>query len=289
MGSNFSRRNHYIAQMLLRNLVDDSQRIYVFDRERGKLYKTKPHNVFVENRRYVRHSDGGEQDDYEVEKQLSEIESAAAPAIRKIISSVREGDHPKLSPRDQYAWKQFFLTSLLRTPEHATRILKDLGSEKALDEAFDRVLQQQGLPTPEKGKYDLDPQWAKVKGMARHNNIASFAAGLPPQVNKELERYANEVGLLIGFIQDSSIEFILGSCAAVVIPPLGESDLMSGTWLPISYDVAIGLTAFPDREYLRRLGPTEVQRINNASYEQSQIIAARSKAPLRPFIRCISE
>lgn len=159
-----------------------------------------------------------------------------------------------------------------------------MGSEEALDEAFDRVLQQQGLPTPDKGVYDLDPQWANVKEMARHNNIATLSAGLPPQVNSELERYAHQVGLLVGVIQASSTEFILGSCASVVIASQGESDSMSGTWFPISHDVAISLTAFPDREYMRQLGPMKVQRINSASYQQSEIIAARSKSLLRPFV-----
>ena len=283
MGSNLSRRNHYIAEFVVRNFADASRRLHVFDKETGKSFKTKTGNVFVENRRYVRYSNGGEQDDFEVEKKLSEIEGAAAPAIREIIKSTRTGEFPKLSPKHRIAWKRFFFTSLLRTPEHGPRILNDLGSEQALEYAINRVLQDGGYPALDKGKYDLDPQWANIKEMAQHNNTATFSAGLPPQVNSELERYAHQVGLLVGVIQDSSIEFILGSCAAVYIVSQSENDPISGTWLPISYDVAIGLTAFPDREFLRPLDPQEVQRINSASYEQSEIIAARSKSQLRSF------
>ena len=289
LGSNLSRRNHYIAEFIVRNFADTSGRLHVFDKERGKLYQPKPKKAFVEKRRNVRYSDGGEQNDFEVEEELSKIESAAAPAIRRIIESARKGDFPKLSPKHRNAWKPFFFTSLLRSPEHGPLILNELGSERALDEAFDRILQQQGLPTPDKGVYDLDPQWANVKEMSRHNNIATFAAGMPPQVKSELERYAHQVGLLVGVIQDSSTEFILGSCAAVVIASQGKSDSMSGTWFPISYDVAIGLSPFPDREFLLPLGPAEVQRINNASYEQSEIIAARSKSQLRPFMQSTSK
>ncbi len=285
MGSNFPRRNHYIAQMIVRNFADDSRRLHMLDKERGKQYKVKAQNAFVEKRRYVRYRDGGRQDDFAVEEQLSKIESAAAPALRKMVKSAREGDYPKLTLNHWYAWKQFFFTSLLRTPQHATRILSELASEQALDEAINHVLQEGGFPALDRRAYDLNPHWANVKEMARHNNLATLAAGLPPQVNSELRRYSRQVGLLVGFIRDSSTAFILGSCGPVVIPSQAENDSLAGTWFPISYDVAISLTAFPDREYLLPLGPAELQKINSASYEQSEIIAARSKSQLQPFMQ----
>ena len=169
-----------------------------------------------------------------VEDQLSRIESAAAPAIRRIIASARKGEFPKLSPEHQRAWKQFLFTSHLRTPTNAAKTLTDMGSEKAISQAIDRVLQEQGLPTPEEGLYDLHPQWTNAKEMFRHNIVADLAIGQPRQVKNELESYSGQVGLLVGVIQDSSIEFVLGSCAALVVPSLVEGDLTSGTWLPIA-------------------------------------------------------
>ncbi len=285
MGSNNPRRNHVIAQMLLRNFVDENQHLHILNKKKINPYKSKPRKAFVDKKRYVRYRDGGMQDDYEVEKKLSEIEGDAAPAMRRIIASARKDGFPKLSPELQRAWKQFFFTSVLRTPEHATRILSNLGSEEALDEAISRVIQDAGLPLPDEELYVSDPRWAAIRQMAKHNNMATFAAGLPHQVNSELESYAQRVGLLVGVIQDSKLELIIGSCAAIEIVSNGLTDPMSGMWLPISYDVAIGLTAFPDREYLRPLGSEEVQRINNASFEQSQIIAARSKSLLKPYMQ----
>ena len=286
MGSNNPIRNHYIPQMLLRNFVDDSHYLHILNKIKINSYKSTPRKAFVDKKRYVRYRDGGEQDDYEVEKKLSEIEDAAAPAIRRIIAFARQGDFPKLPPEHRRAWKRFFFTSLLRTPKHATRLLNELGSEQALDEAITSVLKEAGLPPLSKKLYDLDPRWANIKEMIRHNTVADLAAGLPRQVNSELERYAHEVGLLIGVIQDpADMELIIGSCATVYIDSQGADDPMAGTWLPISYDIAIGLTEFPDRETMRPLGPAEVQRINNASYDQSEIIAARSKRCLRRFMQ----
>ena len=81
--------------MLLRNFVDDSQYLHILNKRKPKLYKSKPRKAFVDKKCYVRYRDGGEQDDFEVEKKLSEIESAAAPAIRKIVESARRGDCPR--------------------------------------------------------------------------------------------------------------------------------------------------------------------------------------------------
>jgi len=92
MGSNLPKRNHYIPQMVLRNFVEDSGRLHIFDKKTSEFFELKPKDAFVENRRNVRYSDGGQQDDFEVEEQLSKIEDAAAPAIKKFIDSARKGD-----------------------------------------------------------------------------------------------------------------------------------------------------------------------------------------------------
>lgn len=285
MGSNLPNRNHFIPQMLLQNFVDKSLHIHVLDTVRNHLFDLKAENAFIEKKRYVQFSDGGQQDDYEVEKELYRIEDAAAPATKQFIRSARKGDCSNLSPMHLQAWKRFFFTSYLRTPENADHILNKLGSEQALDEAIYRVVKEQGLPAPDKEQLDSDPQWAFVKEMLRHNIKASLAAGLPPKIHREIERYGDEVGLLIGVIQDTQAEFIIGSCAAVVIATQGKGDTMTGTWLPISYDVAIGISPFPDLVTLRTLDPTQVQRINNASCEISRFIAARSPSLLKPFMQ----
>lgn len=269
--------------MVLRNFADACGRLHVFSKEGENTFELKAENAFFENMRNVQYSDGGQQDDYLVEKELHKIEDAAAPAIKQFIVSARKGDCSNLSPIHLQVWKRFFFTSFLRTPENANRMLNHLGIEQALFEATQRMLTEQGLPAPDRETFDLDPQWANIKEMLRHNITANLAAGLPPQVNSEINRFAHEVGLRIGVIQDTSMEFIIGRCAAVDIASQRECDPMSGTWLPISYDVAIGITPHPDKVTLCPLGPAEVTRINDASYEKSQFIAARSSSFLQPY------
>ena len=80
--------------MLLRNFVDNSQFLHILNKKKIKPHKSKPRKAFVAKNRYVRYRDGGAQEDYEVEKKLSEIEGAAAPAIKKIIASARKKIFP---------------------------------------------------------------------------------------------------------------------------------------------------------------------------------------------------
>ena len=275
--------------MLLRNFVDDSQYLHILNKRKPKPYKSKPRKAFVEKNRYVRHRDGGEQDDYEVEKKLSEIEGAAAPAIQKIIASARHGDFPKLSSEQQGAWKRFFFTSHLRDLARASQILNELGHDNVTYGVICRALSQQDLPYPARELYDSDPQWANIRKRFRHDSIASLAAGLPRQIDREMERYVDQVGILIGVIEESNVEFVIGSCGPAFVAPQQKNDPLARLWLPISYDVAITLTPFPERGFLYPLNRKEVQRLNGASFQESSIIAARSKRHLRPFMRGASK
>ena len=289
MDSDKPKRNHVIPQMLLRNFVDESQYLHVLNKRKPKPYKSTPRKAFVERNGYVRHRDGGEQDDYEVERKLGEIEGAAAPAIERIIASARHGDFPKLSSEHQRAWKRFFFTSHLRNRDRASQILNELGHDNVTYGVICRALSQQGLPYPARELYDSDPQWANIRKRFRHDSIASLAAGLPRQVNSEIERYADQVGILIGVIGESNVEFVIGSCGPASVAPQQKKDPLARLWLPISYNVAITLTPFPDKELLYPLNRKEVQRLNNASFQESAIIAARSKRHLQPFMQGASK
>ena len=289
MDSDKPKRNHIIPQMLLRNFVDGSGYLHLLNKRKPKPYKSTPRKAFVEKNHYARHRDGGAQDDYEVERKLSEIEGAAAPAIERIIASVRHGDFPKLSSEHQRALKRFFFTSHLRNRDRASQILNELGHDNVIYGVICRALSQQGLPYPAKELYDSDPQWATIRKRFRHDSIANLAAGLPRQVNSEIERYAGQVGILIGAIKEPNVEFVIGSCGPASIAPEQKNDPLARYWFPISYDVAITLTPFPDKEFLYPLTRKEVQRLNDASFQESSIIAARSKRHLRPFMRGASK
>ena len=101
MNSNDPKRHHYIPKMLLNNFLDDKDRIWIYDKNGGKLYQGTPINTFVQRNLYRTLSFDHENYSYEAEEELSRIESHAAPVIRRIIKCARNNEYPKLSPEDR--------------------------------------------------------------------------------------------------------------------------------------------------------------------------------------------
>lgn len=281
MGLNRPTRNHSIAQMLLRNFTNDRGYLFILNKQKHKVYKSKPRKAFTENRRFVRFNEDGEQIDYETERMLSEFEGAAAPAIRKIIAAARKKGCPRLSPGERLAWKMFYFTSHMRTPRRSGEILAEITSEQALDEAIHQNIEEIAASPLSKGIRDRNLLRANLKRMAKHNVAADLAAGAPQHIRRELDKRATQVGLVAGVTQEPDTEFIIGSSATAQVDFRNGRNRIRGLWLPISYDVAISITGHPDEEHLLLLDKTEVQKINVASYQESEYVAARSRDLLR--------
>lgn len=283
MGFNRPKGNHYIAKMLLRNFTDGQGYIHFLNKLENKTYRTKPDNAFVETRRYVRYSEDGAQDNYEVEAMLSKIEDAAAPVLKIIIAAARELCLPGLFPNENEAWKHFYFTSHMRTPKGALKILGEITSEQALSEAIDNVLDDVARSPLSRGIQDRSLLRRELQRMVKHNVAADIAVERPLHIQEELRKHAARVGLIIGVAQDLTTEFIIGSCATVEILPRSKTERLQGLWLPISYDVAISITGLPDEEHMWELTTLEVQQMNEATFQNSEIIGARSAHLLEPY------
>ena len=285
MGSNRPRRNHYIAQMLLRNFTNDRGYLYVLDIERHKVYRSKPRKAFTKNKRFVRFDGEGKQNDYYVEMILSEIESKAAPAIGKTITAARKQVCPDLTSGEQFILKMFYFTSHMRTPKRSAEILAEITSEQALDEAIDLHIDEISGSPLSRGIQNRDSLRANLKRMAKHNVAAELAAGVPPHIRRELEKRATQVGILVGFVREFNTELIIGNCATALVTSQNQRNRVQGLWLPISHDVAISITGHPEMEHLFLLNKTEVRSINEASYQDSESVAARSRGQFKSSFR----
>ena len=276
------KRQHYIPQMLLRNFTDESGYLWAYkksDRAR-KPYKARPKSLFTKQHLYTQYSDGGNQDNWVAELCLSQIESRANPVIRKVIEAARKDENPGLSQEERDACKRFFMTSLLRIPEYADQVLDKLNCEDVVYGVISTVTRAQGLGFPDRKSFDAHPQWIRVKEMLKHNIKAELAVGSPAELRSQMERLVKETGLLVGVIREPGTELLLGSCAVAI-----ERDPAAGGWLPLAPDIAIMLTARPDKDFVYQLGQKEVWRINQASVERSPIIAGRYKALDQLFVQ----
>ena len=276
-----SKRHHYIPKMLLKNFTDDRGFLQFFDRNTGKVCEASPRDLFVKKYLNTQYGDGGRRDNWEAEERLSRIESDAEPAILRIVEAVRTNHFPQLSPEYRTACKRFFIHMILRNPQHAQQILRAMRVDDAIYEACRRLLNNQGIPVPDRHMFDSDPQWIELKKKIVHNNRARFAAGLPSQLSGEIERYIGNYGLLFGVICEPKVKFVIGSCAVIRNSVMDDNPF---EWLPVAPDVAISIRDTPDKDLLP-LEPKEVDRVNTASFAQSRIIAAQSESDLEGVVR----
>lgn len=283
MGFNLPRGNHYIAKMLLENFTDGQGYIHFLNKRKNKTYRTKPNNAFVETRRYIRYSEDGVQDNFEIEDVLSKIEGDAAPVLKIIIAAARELCLPGLFLNEQKAWKHFYFTSHMRTPKGASQILDEITSEEALSEALNSILDDVARSPLSRGIQDRSLLRRKLQRMVKHNVAADVAVARPLHIQEELRKHAAQVGLIIGVVHDLTTELIIGSCATAEVFPRSTTERIQGLWLPISYDVAISISDHPDGEHIWELTAMEVQQMNKATFQHSETIGARSAHLLEPY------
>lgn len=286
MGANHPRRNHYIPQMLLNHFCDDGGLLWVADQERGKCYQTNPKNVFVKNNLYVNRDYAQATDSYEYEDMLSKIESKAEPAMSSFIEQVRCGRHPRLDPELDDHLKKFVIAMARRTPESQERVFSesDIDYEEVFDGVVVNVLRQGGLKIPEKDWFERDPDFLKLKQVAKSNHRAKFAAGDHPILRQDAEQFSRKSGWGIARICMPRRSFVIGSNGLAIV----ERDGLEGSWLPITYDIAIELTAFPYRGFMLNLDRNKeslIKTINRATATQSSIIAGRSETLVRSLMK----
>ena len=294
-------RQHYNPVMLLRNFCNSDGHIWVSDGI--KVYPTNPKNVFVERHLYTRwdftktKTGAGHQaflasieKSYVHEEQLSKLEAQAGSAVRLIIERAREGKPPLLSVKDRNSFKRFLIAMARRTPESQTRVAAAKDPFDVFYEASKQVAQLTDYPLPPKETLRRDTEVLELKDMVISNTNARFAAGGHPLLESDTRRFMRETGLCVAAIQMPGHSFIIGSHGLAIIDDHAEGGVPHGSWLPIAHDVAVGVTAFPDRDILTVLDNSNndqqfISAINMATVASSRVIAGPSEYLVRSLIR----
>ena len=121
------------------------------------------------------------------------------------------------------------------------------------------------------------------------NVHASFAGGIRPREQAEEEDFCREVGLCFPAIGRAVPlrEFLIESHRLALVESAHPDDKINGSWLPIAPDIAVLVTAFPDREYLLAIDKNRTrvpETINAASNSLSRTVGARSEALVRRLL-----
>ena len=300
MGYNSPKRQHYIPKMLLKRFADADDLIWVNDG--SNVFKTNYGNAFSIGHLYTRAKFGNTpkgasydeflssvQKSYEHEESLGRIESDAEPAVQRIVETARQGKCPQLPPRLREAWKRFFVGMARRTPESQDRVAESAISMDAFYEAAKRVADQDDHPLPAIEELYQAPRVLELREMVMSNTNARFAAGDDPRLESETKRFIGDTGLCVLAVGIPNSGLVIGSHGLTVLDDELGAKLGALSWVPIADDLAVGATAYPDREFLTVLdseneGEQIVSAFNAATAARSKYVAGSSESLVRSLL-----
>ncbi len=282
------KRQHVIPRMLLRNFQTQCETVHAYSKLESRYFRVAPNNVFVQKDRYTQRYVETDDERYEVERRLGEIESQAAPVIDKIISCRKARMYPPLAKEDGDAVKLLFMTMFLRTDHHADEIVPFDRYEHLYRQEFSRegeIYEWVGDERQGWEDFQRGPDaTALIRGQLIPDLRARVAVGMPPKIADEIDRYMQESGLLIAMPGKRASGFILGDCGGVRVFESDNSDVYH-SWLPISREVIVGPTMDLENVTFMDLNRKDVNRINWTTFEASDIVVAKRRSDLDYVVR----
>ena len=253
------KKHHTHSRFILQNFADEAGHLHVWDKVRQNRYKGRAESVFFEKHLYRFFDPAAQAFSYEVETELGHIESDAAPVVQKIVELGRRRKSPRLSHDERRKWARLYYAQARRTRENLALCLE-------ADDRLDAEARALGLTLHE------------VDGMIMERGMPFFASGTDPRLRAN--EYSDSVGLMTAVLIQPQHGFVIGSCGVPLGPYEAELDPFFRGWLPLSPDVAVRATIWPDKEILVPI-PFEaesiVRRMNRVTAAKSRVVAGRSE------------
>ena len=282
------KRQHIVPKMLLRNFATPDGYLHAYNKLESRHFKVALSNVFVQKDRYTQRNVENDDERYEVERRLAEIESQAAPVINKIVRFRKVRQYPPLAEEDGDAVKLFLMTMFLRTDHHADDIVPIDRYEQLFKQEFSKQSEIYEWVGDERQRWEDFQRGPEATALIRDELIpdlrARVAVGMPPKISDEIDRYMLEAGLLIAMPGKRASGFILGDCGGVRVVESDNSDVYH-SWLAVSREVIAGPTMDPKNVTFMDLYRKDVNRINWTTFEASDIVVAKRKSDLEYVVR----
>lgn len=276
-------RHHSVAQFQLRHFADADHLLWHFDKRRPEkgIGHDGPKGIFYEEHQYSTVDTRTGELDPSLEHFFDrDVENPAAPIVEKIVNAARARKLPALTTDERTTWDRFVYYQNKRVPEVMEKYVADFdGSlQKTLAE-----FETRHRPLTDEEKVRLsDP--IVLKRIKRNARVTT--QGLPP-TEEIVEVMANR-GIGIAVISDPKKAFIIGSHPLVRLTSPGKTHLGHPEvelWLPIASDVIVSPWGLPGSEKLVALADhRQIRRLNELIFQQSNVIAGRSKAQIESLI-----
>jgi hypothetical protein len=281
---NTPKRHHYVPEFLQRQFVNETGGLWTFDyrnREKG-IWCGTGDNLLVEGHLYSYiNSDGTK--DVSLERWFSELEGISGPIVEKLIGSARKGVLPGLSRTERETWDFFLYQQWRRVPDLFASLLSPEQHQREIEELLDE-LHAAGRPVTNYERSELLAP-TSLKRMRRNVRVATLKTGSGTVLSTLAAR-----GIAVARISNPRKSFILGSRPVVklTLPGVTElSDPRVELWLPISYDVMVGLGSIEHQEMLVPVNARQVRHQNEALAMQSSQIIGRSRELVQSLCRFV--
>jgi hypothetical protein len=271
---NVPRRNHFVAEMLQKRFADDFGRLHFFHKRRPEngVRTSSFNNLFLERDLYNFIANDGSLDPA-LEKAFADLEGRLDHVIEKAVAAARQNKVPGFTTLERRLWDRFFILQYKRVPDVHNFAAPLHEGEARLDELFAQLLERwpdkrdevDALNTPEERKRLL------------HN--AKVDALMEPSI--ALEQVLAQRGIAAIRITRPNKSFIIGSNPVVRFTLPGHTNILDPrveVWLPVSWDIAIGVGLQAGTEsFVPITEPSWVRHINEGIAGQSTVYAGRSK------------
>jgi hypothetical protein len=257
----------------LRNFADETGYLYIFDKEAAweGIRQKSPRMVFRESDLYTTVDADGVRDSSQ-EQRYQQMETAIRGVLDKIISAVRKGQLPGLSPTEKRSWDEFTYEQWRRVPQLRNELYNASDWQEQIRDAVERMQQQIGREL----RQDELEQVAEFSAERRFRHRVLIGA-LSTQGSRALATLAQR-GLYFGRALPRR-SFLIGSRPTVRFrSPISNhlSDHGVEFWLPIAHDIIVSPGAAAGTESLFNLDLAMTRKVNRAVWSQSLKIAGKS-------------
>ncbi|MCY3627367.1 MAG: DUF4238 domain-containing protein [Gammaproteobacteria bacterium] len=269
--------HHYIPQFILRNFIDDDQKLHCFNKKSYSAFKVSTKKVFAENDLYTEILNNGDRSTT-TETVLSKFEGTVSIPVKKIIKASQSFDDIEISLSDERLLLEFLDYQILRHPYHKDLTRTHFG-QKSLQPYVEHELRRS------MNLHELEQYYSPNEETRIHRADRVFATSIVSSQSNPGSFLNDLLKKRIGIVRllEDAGEFVIGDRQFIFISPKGGcvSRMCPDTRLlyPISWNVGIlwGLED-SDRKLNIFADPRWVIDINERTFSQCQImIAGRSQ------------
>ena len=300
-----SKNQHFIPKLILREFARNGESVWVYTNQRG-IERRNIDTVFVRKHLYTRKSvdivsrasrstdprtfeQSIRKDDFVYDQMITKMETKAAPVLKQVVQQARLCESPHLSPDQAAVLKEFVFLMARRTPEAQDRVRSKDHDNGWFYDIVKSVADSKKHPLPSRDHlYKDDPRYEVFESLALSNVSAQFAAGVYPEMKKEVRRFCRETGIQV-LLRAPGHGFIIGSHGISISVQYKSENKRYGAVgaLPVAPDVAIGPTLTPNQEDLVFLQNYEIRPFNVGCAEHSSMIVGLNKEDVQEYARYV--